>query len=164
MMAAKTQESRPAHIIATNRSARRNYHVIEKFEAGIALLGTEVKSARSGKVDLAAGFASIENGQAVLRDVHIKPYEFGHQFNHEPRRPRRLLLHRRELDKLLGKVTAKGLTLIPLSLYFNQRGMVKVEIGLCRGKLMRDKRETLRQKAADQEAERAMAASRDRAR
>lgn len=163
-MATKKQKGKPTGIIASNRKALRNYNVLEKFEAGIELLGTEVKSIRSSKVDLSAGFASIDHGEAMLYEVHIKPYEFAHQFNHEPRRPRRLLLHRREINKLIGKTTMKGLTLIPLSLYFNQRGMIKVELGLCKGKLMRDKRETLRRKTADREAERAMADRRRKAR
>lgn len=147
-------------VIATNRKAYRNYQVLEKFEVGIALLGTEVKSARAGNLDLSASFAVIENGQAMLRDAHIKPYEFGNQFNHEPRRPRRLLLHKKEINKLIGKLTAKGLTLIPLSCYLNRRSLVKVQLGLCRGRLVHDKRETLRRKAAEQETERAMASHR----
>lgn len=143
-------------LIATNRRAYRRYDILAKFEAGLVLLGTEVKAARARNVDLGAGFATIENGQATLRDVHIKPYEYGNQFNHEPNRPRRLLLHRKELDKLVGKLTLQGLTLVPLSCYFNRRGVVKVEMGLCRGRLSRDKRETMRRKTADQEARRAM--------
>ena len=152
-MAGKSQN--PA--IASNRKAIRNYQVLEKFEAGIALLGTDVKSVRAGNIDLGAGFATIENGQATLREVHIKPYEFGHQSNHEPRRPRRLLLHRKEINKLVGKLTAKGLTLIPLSCYLNARGLVKLQIGLCRGRQAGDKREALRRKTADEEARRATA-------
>jgi SsrA-binding protein len=152
-MAKKSQN--PA--IAVNRNARRDYEVLERIEAGIALTGTEVKSVRARNVDLNSGFADVQKGQVMLRDAHIKPYEFGHQSNHEPRRPRRLLLHRKEIDKLLGKLTAKGLTLIPLSIYFNNRGLVKVELGLCRGKQMGDKREILRRKAADEDTARAMA-------
>lgn len=143
--------------IAVNRKARLNYTILEKMEAGIALLGTEVKSARARQVDLAAAFAAIHNGQVILRDAHIKPYEFGHQFNHEPRRPRRLLLHRREIDKLAGKLAQQRLTLIPLSLYF-KRGHVKVELALCQGKQFGDKRETLRRKTAERETQRAVAA------
>lgn len=157
-------KTKASSVIVSNRKARRDYIVLETFEAGIALLGTEVKSIRNSKVDLTAGFASIENNQLTLHNIHIKPYEYGHQFNHEPRRPRRLLLHRREINRLFGKATIKGLTLIPMSLYFNKQGKVKVEIGLCRGKHRIDKRDTLRRKTADREAERAMATHQDRAR
>lgn len=149
-------------LIAANRKAFRNYQVLEKFEAGIALLGTEVKSARAGNVDLGSGFATIENGEATLREVHIKPYEFGHQSNHDPRRPRRLLLRRKEISRLVGRLTARGLTLIPLSCYLSPRGLVKIEIGLCRGKQAGDKREAMRRKAADEESRRAIAAHRMR--
>ena len=154
---AKKNKEKATGVIASNRKARRDYVILEKIEAGIALLGPEVKSIRTSKVDLTAGFASLENGEVTLRDVHIKAYEYSHQFTHEPTRPRRLLLHKREINKLSGKLTQKGLTLIPLSLYFNQRGKVKVELGLCKGKQMADKRETLRRKTADREAERAIA-------
>ena len=149
--------------IAANRKARHLYIVLDKIEAGIALLGTEVKAIREGQVDLSAGFARIENGQATLYDVHIKPYEYGHQFNHEPRRPRRLLLHRREIQKLFGAVTLKGRTLVPLALYFNRRGKLKVELGLCQGKHLSDRRETLKRKEVERESARAMAAHRGKA-
>ncbi len=142
--------------IAVNRKALHLYIVLDRVETGIALLGTEVKAIRDGQVDLSAGFARVENGQATLYDVHIKPYEYGHQFNHEPRRPRRLLLHRREIRKLFGSVTLRGRTLVPLSLYFNPRGKLKVELGLCQGKHMADRRETLKRKTADREAARAI--------
>jgi len=118
---------------------------------------SEVKSLRDGKADLLAGFATIHNNQAWLHDVHIRPYEYAHAFNHEPRRKRRLLLHKREIAKLFGKVQLKGMTLIPLSMYFNARGKVKVELGLCQGKHTVDKRETLKKKDADREAHRALA-------
>ncbi|MBU4200839.1 MAG: SsrA-binding protein SmpB [Verrucomicrobia bacterium] len=153
-------DARRAGSIATNRKAYHQYIILDRFEAGIALLGTEVKAIRDGQVDLSAGFARIENDQATLYDVHIKPYEYGHQFNHEPRRPRRLLLHRREIRKLFGKVTLKGRTLVPLALYFNRRGKIKLELGLCQGKHMADRRETLKRKTADRETARAMAAHR----
>lgn len=139
-----------------NRRARLNYMVLESFEAGIVLLGTEVKSLRSGNADLTSGFAVLENGELVLRDVHIKPYEFGHQFNHEPRRSRRLLLHASELKRLSGKLV-QGCTLIPLAMYFNRRGKIKVELGLCRGKQLYDKRETIRRRTEEREVRRTMA-------
>lgn len=145
------------HVAATNRKAHHEYTVLDRLEAGIALLGTEVKSLREGNADLAGGYAAIEDDGIMLHDVHIQPYEFGNQFNHEPRRSRRLLLHKREIRKLLGQVTLKGRTLIPLRLYFNDRGRVKVELGLCQGKQRFDKRETLRRKTADREAARAIA-------
>lgn len=143
-----------------NRRARANYTVLESFEAGIALLGTEVKSVRSGNADLTSGFAGLENGELVLREVHIKPYEFGHQFNHEPRRSRRLLLHASELKRLSGKLV-QGCTLIPLAMYFNRRGKIKVELGLCRGKQLYDKRDAIRRRTAEREADRALAARRN---
>ena len=140
-----------------NRKAHRDYTVLERFETGIVLLGTEVKSIREGHADLTGGYAAVEGDAIVLRDIHIKPFEFGHQFNHEPRRPRRLLLHKHEIKRLVGKVTLKGCTLIPLTLYFNRRGKIKIELGLCLGKHTIDKRETMKRKTADREAERAMA-------
>ena len=150
------KKGKPGGAIATNRKARRDYIILEKFEAGISLLGSEVKSIRERRVDLTAGFANLENGELILRDIHIKPYEYAHQFNHDPIRPRHLLVHKREIKKLFGKLNLQGLTLIPLSLYFNRKGKVKVEIGLCKGKNAEDKRDTLRRKTADREAERAI--------
>ncbi len=140
-----------------NRKARRDFTVLERFEAGLALLGTEVKSVREGRADLAGGFADLDGDNLVLRDVHITPYEVGHQFNHEPRRPRRLLLHRREIRRLVGQMALKGRTVVPLALYFNRHGRIKVELGLCQGKQAGDKRETLRRQTADRDAERALA-------
>ena len=140
-----------------NRKARHEYFVLERLEAGIELLGTEVKSVRDGMVDLAAGFAVIEKGQAILRDVHIKPYEFGHQFNHDPRRPRRLLLHKGQIRKLTGQLVSRGATLIPLSIYLNDHGLIKIELALCRGKHASDKRETMRRETDARETARAIA-------
>jgi SsrA-binding protein len=157
---AEKQARKASGPIAANRKAFHAYIVLDKIEAGIALLGTEVKAIRDGQVDLSAGFARVENDQATLYDVHIKPYEYGHQFNHEPRRPRRLLLHRREIRKLFGSVTLKGRTLVPLKLYFNHRGKVKVELGLCQGKHMADRREALKRKTADRDTARAIAGHR----
>jgi SsrA-binding protein len=141
--------------IAANRKALRDYVVLDRIEAGIELRGTEVKALRGGHLNLTAGFADIQDGEAILRDVHIAPYEYGHQFNHEPCRPRRLLLHKREIHRLFGQISQKGRTLIPLSAYF-VRGRAKLELGLCVGKRESDKREALRRKEADREAERAM--------
>jgi SsrA-binding protein len=145
--------------IASNRRALHDYEVLDRYEAGIELRGTEVKSLRQGHVSMVGSYAAVENGQAVLYGITIQPYEFGNRFNHAPDRPRRLLLHKREILKLQAGVEKKGYSLIPLKLYFkNQR--VKVELGLCRGKKLYDKRETLKRKTADREAARAMAAAR----
>ncbi len=141
--------------VAENRKAFHDYEVVERFEAGIALVGTEAKAIRSGHLSLASGFVRFEKGSAFLCDVRISPYEFGNQFNHDPDRPRRLLLHRREIDMLFGKVTQKGMTVIPLAAYY-AKGRVKLEIGLCKGKQSADKRDALRKKTADREADREM--------
>lgn len=154
---AAAKESRDAGKAATNRKAFHDYAVVDRIEAGLELLGTEVKSVRAGNVSLTGGYAKIEeSGRAVLYDVHIAPYECGNRFNHEPTRPRTLLLHRREIDRLRGLVAQKGYTLVPLKLYFRQR-WAKVEIGLCKGKQDEDKRDSLRRKEADREARRAVA-------
>lgn len=155
-MAKEQQHKAGRTLVATNRKARHNYQMLEHFEAGISLLGTEVKSIRNHDVDLSTAFARIESSQVVLYDLHIKPYVFGHAFNHEPRRPRRLLLHRREIDKLIGKLSASGRTLIPLSIYFNHRGLVKVDLALCQGRQHGDKRELLRRKEAERETRQAI--------
>lgn len=147
--------------LAVNRKALHDYHIVERHEAGIELCGTEVKSARSGTLGLAGAFARIEHGSVILRSLNIPLYEHGSHFNHEPDRPRRLLLHRREIDKLQGLIEQKGHTLVPLSLYL-KRGMIKVELAVCKGKQQRDKRETLRRKTAEREAARAVADSRRR--
>ena len=142
--------------VATNRKALHEYFVLDRIEAGIELLGTEVKSVRAGHVTLTGGFADIEGRQAVLRDVYIAPYECGNRFNHEPTRARRLLLGRKEIDRLGAKIAQKGFTLVPLNMYFRKR-WAKVEIGLCRGKQDMDKRESLKRKVADRETRRAIA-------
>ncbi|RQH17917.1 SsrA-binding protein SmpB [Okeania hirsuta] len=140
----KSSEGRK--IISDNRQARFNYHIIETYEAGVALQGTEVKSIREGKVNLRDGYALIRNNEAWLLNVHISPYQkAGEFFNHEPRRSRRLLLHKQEIRKLIGKVEQQGLTLVPLRMYF-KRGWVKVDIALAQGKKLHDKRETIKQR------------------
>mgnify|MGYP005844169851 FL=1 len=143
-------------VMATNRRARHDYFILETLEAGIELRGTEVKSVRAGEVSLAESFADVENGQVVLRDLHIQPYRCGNVHNHEPKRPRRLLLHEREIARLQGLCAVKGQALIPLDLHL-RRGRVKVELGVCKGKHFADKRETLRRREADREARRAVA-------
>lgn len=142
--------------VATNRKALRDYNVLEKFEAGISLAGTEVKSLRAGTVSLDEGFARVENGEVYLYDIHIAPYEQGNIHNREPKRRRKLLLHKHEIRRLFGKVILKGLTLIPLRIYFTQRGIVKVEIALCRGKKLVDRREELKRRAMEREDRQAL--------
>lgn len=145
--------------IATNRKAFRDYSVLERVEAGIELRGTEVKSLRDGSGNLTGGYATVDGSQVTLFDINIPPYAYGNQFNHEPTRPRRLLLHKREIHKLLGLTSQKGYTLIPLALYF-KRGIAKIELGVCKGKQDTDKREDIRRKTANREAERAVASRR----
>jgi SsrA-binding protein len=142
--------------LANNRKAFHDYFVMERHEAGIELRGTEVKSIRNGQISLAGSFARIEGGQVILHHLTIPPYEFGNRFNHDPDRPRRLLLRKAEIRRLQVQTDQKGHTLVPLSLYL-KRGMVKVEVGVCRGKAQFDKRETLKRKTADREAAREMA-------
>ena len=148
-----------AESLAANRKAFHDYTVIERMEAGVELRGTEVKSVRAGGVNLTGGFACVDRGELVLRDVHIAPYEQGSRFNHDPTRPRRLLMRAREIKALSNRIDAAGLTLVPLKLYFKRR-WVKVELGLCRGKKTEDKRETLRRKTVDRETARAIGSAR----
>jgi SsrA-binding protein len=156
--AAKSPDAPP---LASNRKARFNYHILEQVEAGIELKGAEVKSIREGRVSIAEGFARIERGEIMLHGVHIQPYSHLGGFEIDPVRPRRLLLHRAEIDKLAGHVAQRGRTLVPLSLYA-RRGVIKVQLALCAGKQRGDKREALRRKTADREALRAMASARKR--
>ena len=149
-MAEKKQSSR---IITQNRKAWHDYFMDEKYEAGIALFGTEVKSLRAGTVNLKDSYCSIEKGELFVVGMHISPYEKGNIFNREPLRDRKLLMHKREIMKLGGLVSQKGYTLIPLSLYFSGKN-VKVEIGLCRGKKLYDKRDALAEKQTNREMDR----------
>jgi SsrA-binding protein len=144
---------------AVNRAASHNYFLLEKFEAGIALRGTEVKSVRGGRANLKDAYGLVKDGELWLINAHIGPYEHGNIFNYEPLRTRKLLVHRKELHKLIGKTQQKGLTLIPTRLYFRNR-RVKVEMAVARGKQSWDKRETERRKTADKEAREAIARSR----
>ncbi|MCP9455454.1 MAG: SsrA-binding protein SmpB [Nitrospira sp.] len=145
-------------VITTNRKAYHDYLVEEKFEAGIVLTGTEVKSLRDGRANLQDSYASIKNGEVYLYHCHISPYRHGNIMNHDPTRTRKLLLHRKEIDKLLGKTQQKGLTLVPLRMYFTPRGKVKVELGLARGKKLHDRRESIKKREAGREVERAIKA------
>ncbi len=140
-------------MICQNKKAWHNYFIEDKYEAGIALLGTEVKSLRDGKANLGDSYAKIQKGEVFLVDAHISAYRFGNRFNHDPLRQRKLLLHRKEIRRLIGKVQEKGLTLIPLRLYFSD-GKAKVELGLAKGKKLFDKRETLKRKTMEREMER----------
>ena len=146
--------------IADNRKAFHDYHILETFEAGIALLGTEVKGIREGQANLRDAFARVEGGEVWLFNVHINPYSHRGYVDHDPRRKRRLLLHKAEIRKLIGKTVEKGLTLVPTRLYF-KRGKVKVALALAKGKQAHDKRETLRRREIDRETR---AAVKERAR
>lgn len=143
-------------IVTDNRQARYLYEILETYEAGIQLTGTEVKSIREGKVNLQDGYALIRNGEAWLLNAHISPYTgSGQFFNHDPRRTRKLLLHRQEIRKLIGKVEQQGLTLVPLKMYL-KRGLVKVSIALGKGKKLHDKREDLKRRQDQRDIQRAM--------
>ena len=147
------------HSIGTNRKAFHDYSIEEKIEAGMVLLGTEVKSLREGKVNLRESYASIDSGQVVLHHCHIGGYSHGNQMNHEPLRPRKLLLHQKQIQKLQVKVQQAGLTLVPLRMYFNARGIAKIELALARGKKHYDRRETVKKREANREIQRAMKSS-----
>ena len=140
-------------LVANNKKAYHDYFIEEKYEAGIELFGTEVKSIRQGKCSIKEAYVSIDHGEAFVEGMNISPYEKGNSFNREPLRKRRLLLHKREIMKLAGQVQAKGYTLMPLQVYF-KNGRVKIEIGLARGKKLYDKRDDLKKKAMKRETER----------
>jgi SsrA-binding protein len=142
-------------LIADNRRARHDYHLLERFEAGIVLTGTEVKSLREGRATLAQAYADVRDGELWLHGASIATYDKGTYANHDPDRPRKLLLHRREIDSLYGKVREKGLTLVPTRMYFKD-GRVKVELALARGKELRDKRRDLAKRDAERQIERAL--------
>lgn len=143
-------------VICTNRRARHDYHIVETLEAGLVLKGTEVKSLRNGSAHLKDSYAALEDGELFLFGAHIPPYKEANRFNHEPTRTRKLLVHAKEIKRLVGKTQEKGLTLIPLKLYFNDSGKVKVEIGLARGKRSYDKRRAIAERDADREMSRAI--------
>ena len=152
-----TKKTAGEQSVCVNRQARHNYFIDEIYEAGLVLVGSEVKSLREGKANLKDGFARIQRGEAFLLNTHISPYPGANQFNHEPTRARKLLLHAREIERLTGKTKERGFTLVPLRLYF-KNGRAKVELGLARGKKLYDKRETLRRKEAQREVERSIKA------
>ncbi|NLM96400.1 MAG: SsrA-binding protein SmpB [Halanaerobiaceae bacterium] len=141
-------------VIARNRKARHDFHIEETYEAGIVLKGTEIKSIRQGKVNLKDSFAMIEKGEVFLYNMHISPYSHGNRENHDPERKRKLLLNKKEIRSLIGKIKMKGYTLVPLSIYI-KRNLAKVELALARGKKLMDKREDIARKTAEREIKRA---------
>lgn len=149
-------EEKKEKAVATNRKAYHDYFIEEKFEAGIMLQGTEVKSLREGRVNLQDSYASVKDGELFLYHCHISPYSHGNIANHDPIRVRKLLLHKKEINKLLGKTQQKGLTLIPLRIYFSKRGHAKVELGLAKGKKLYDRRDSIKAREAGREVERAI--------
>jgi SsrA-binding protein len=146
-----------AETIALNRRARHEYTITDTFEAGLVLTGTEIKSVRAGKVNLSDAYARVEKGEAWLLGAHIAPFEQGNRYNHEPRRDRKLLLHRTEIDQLMGRAAAKGLTIVPLRLYINDRGRAKVELGMAKGKQLHDRRRDIADRQARRDVERELA-------
>jgi SsrA-binding protein len=150
------KKDRTEQAVATNRKAFHDYAVEERLEAGIVLQGTEVKSLREGRVNLRDSYASVDKGVIRLHNCHISPYSHGNIMNHNPLRARTLLLHKKEIRKLIGQTQLKGLTLVPLRIYFSPRGHAKVELALARGKKEYDRRETIKQREAGREMERAM--------
>ena len=152
-MARKRKDGSSNPVLARNRAARHEFHIFQKLEAGIELLGTEVKSAREGRVNLKDAYGKIRNGEIFLVNAHISPYTHGNRENHDPLRPRRLLLHRAEIRKLAKAVDTAGMTLVPLAMYL-KNGRIKVEIGIAKGKKIHDKREDSRKREAEREMER----------
>ena len=146
--------SEGSRIAVQNRKARHEFHVLETWEAGLVLQGTEVKSLRMGKANLQDAFARVDRGELWLHNLHISPYEQGNRFNHDPLRPRKLLMHRNQLRKLVGQVEQQGLTLVPLDIHFT-RGIAKVNLALVKGKKLHDKRDALRERADRRDVERA---------
>lgn len=142
-------------VVTENRKARHDYHILETYEAGMELKGTEVKSLRSGKANLKDSYAQVENGELFIFNMHISPYEQGNRFNVDPVRRRKLLMHKNEIMRLLGKTKEKGLTLVPLKVYFT-RGKAKIEIALAQGKKLYDKREAQAEKSAKRDMEKAI--------
>lgn len=142
-------------VVATNRNARRSYTVIDTYEAGLALLGSEVKSLRDGRMELKDSYGDIRSGEAFLVGAYVAPYEYSREGGHDPERPRKLLLHRREIDRIAGAIAEKGLTLVPLRVYFKD-GKAKVELALARGKSTVDKRHSLKEREHAREIERAL--------
>lgn len=150
MSAARTEREKAQKIIADNRKALHDYHILDEWEAGVVLLGTEVKAIREGRVNLRDSYARVDKGEVWLANVHISPYSHADYVRHDERRQRKLLLHRHEILKLTGRVAEKGLTLVPLRMYF-KNGRVKVAVALVKGKQAHDKREAIRKREVDRE-------------
>ena len=161
-MAEKDEREKAQRLIADNRKARHDYHILETYEAGVALLGTEVKAIREGRVNLRDSYARTDGGEVWMMNVHISPYSHRGYADHAETRQRKLLLHRHEIRKLIGRTAEKGLTLVPLQMYF-KKGRVKVLVGLARGKQAHDKRETIRRREAERETRSAVKAARRKA-
>ncbi|MCI8631633.1 MAG: SsrA-binding protein SmpB [Firmicutes bacterium] len=143
-------------LVASNKKARYDYFIEETYEAGIVLTGTEIKSVRQGKVSIKESYARVERGELIVYGMNINPYEQGNRFNADPLRQRKLLLHKQEIRKLIGYTTQKGLTLVPLSMYINEKGLAKLELGVARGKKNYDKREDIAKRDADRRMQQAM--------
>jgi SsrA-binding protein len=156
---ARSGSTERVKVIAGNRRARRNYTVVETLEAGLSLQGSEVKALREGRMDLKDSYGTVRDGEVFLVGAYIGPYEFARDGGHEPERERKLLLHRREIDRIGGQIAEKGLTLVPLQVYFKD-GRAKVELGLAKGKTSYDKRETLKERDHEREMDRAVARAR----
>jgi len=151
----RTDRQKAERSIAENRKAFHDYHLLETFEAGVALLGTEVKAIREGRVNLRESFGRVEDGEVFLYNVHISPYSHRGSSDHEPTRRRKLLLHRQEIQKLIGKTVQRGMTLVPVRMYF-KNGRVKVSVSLAKGKQSYDKRETIKRREAERETRAAL--------
>lgn len=149
-------------ILANNKKARHDYFIEEVYEAGIALTGTEIKSMRAGKVNLKDSYAKVVDGEIIVYNMHVSPFEQGNRYNVDPLRPRKLLLHRQEIRKLIGYITLKGLTLIPLNVYLNKNGVAKLELAVAKGKKEYDKRDTIAKKDADRKMDQQIKESRYR--
>ena len=147
---------RERKLVANNKKARHDYFIEEAYEAGIVLTGTEIKSVRQGKVSIKESYAKVDNGEVMVYGMNISPYEQGNRYNVDPLRPRKLLMHKKEIRKLIGATTREGMTLVPLQMYINERGMAKMEIGLARGKKNYDKREATAKRDAARDMERAI--------
>lgn len=145
-MASKKKKKNPSNIAAQNRKARHDFSIQENFEAGVQLFGTEVKSLRAGRATITESYASEEHGELFLLNAYIPEYDAAGHFSHDPKRPRKLLLHRREISKLVNAVNRKGMSLVPLSIYFNERGIAKVDLALARGKQKADKRADIKER------------------
>ena len=153
-MATKSKTERK--LVANNKKARHDYFIEEIIEAGIALTGTEIKSVRQGKVSIKESYAKIDKGELILYGMNISPYKEGNRYNVDPLRPRRLLVHKREIRKLIGATTQEGMTIVPLQMYINERGLAKIEVALAKGKKLYDKREAIAKKDAKRSMERAI--------